>query len=160
MQIILWCIFFNFVIAVTLNVELIDFNLIFSTFRQINGENDSDPFDIKPDDAFTPVGVSFVFMDDLGNKRTKNQCSDLFDEEYKKIGEIETFFEVKEKVQMAKLVLTPFTFNPIIFVTYFQFWNYLSEFHWWAMFYKYFFIVDFNYNLCKVLSVLRQFVLN
>nr|XP_034307338.1 kinesin-like protein unc-104 [Crassostrea gigas] len=70
---------------------------------KINGENDSDPFDIKPDDAFTPVGVSFVFMDDLGNKRTKNQCSDLFDEEYKKIGEIETFFEVKEKVQMAKL---------------------------------------------------------
>lgn len=72
---------------------------------KIDGENDTDPFDISTDDMFTPVGISFVDINDLGNaKNIPKRNSNIFDECANKIGQLKTSFKIKGMTKASGLI--------------------------------------------------------
>lgn len=70
-----------------------------------DGENDTDPFYISPDGTFTPVGISFVDINDLGNAKTIPKCySNLYDECANKIGQLRTSFKITGVTKPSELI--------------------------------------------------------
>ncbi|XP_065938619.1 uncharacterized protein [Magallana gigas] len=82
---------------------------------KIDGENDTDPFDISTDDMFTPVGISFVDINDLGNaKDIPQRNSNMYDECANKIGQLKTSFKIKGMTKASELIGSKITITVCI----------------------------------------------